>query len=281
MALTHSSRLSFTRTIWHRLTTKSLLEGRHHEDMFLYVLLCSFVLSGKMWFSGWDWGGYHCVSYCTSLNERWRHGRKEPKPLPAIPRSHGHPMSSVQKTRPFLATKVSEAHCCATSAASSGKASKPKRTCSMARYGTVKLRNLRCLGRPLFSVPRCTILYHVVMHVVTFRRFETCQKTCWNMLKLWDLITTRSITEAAFLVTQLLPHQDRGKSVLHQHNVAIRLSEMRAEALKPWHHQNDAKSCHCATQPSNLMVWIQADLQGSRWQHGYPHAHITSYYRVP
>ena len=151
----------------------------------------------------------------------------------------------------------------------------------MARYGTVKLRNLRCLGRPLFSVPRCTILYHVVMHVVTFRRFETCQKTCWNMLKLWDLITTRSITEAAFLVTQLLPHQDRGKSVLHQHNVAIRQSEMRAEALKPWHHQNDAKSCHCATQPSNLMVWIQADLQGSRWQHGYPHAHITSYYRVP
>ena len=53
------------------------------------------------------------------------------------------------------------------------------------------------------------------------------------MLKLWDLITTRSITEAAFLVTQLLPHQDRGKSVLHQHNVAIRQSEMRAEALKP------------------------------------------------
>lgn len=139
--------------------------------MFFYVLLCSFVLSGKMWFSGWDWGGYHCVSYCTSLNERWRHGRKEPKPLPAIPRSHGHPMSSVQKTRPFLATKVSEAHCCATSAASSGKASKPKRTCSMARYGTVWHGQTEKPSMPWKTAVLCTALYH----------FVPCCNACCNL----------------------------------------------------------------------------------------------------
>lgn len=143
--------------------------------MFFYVLLCSFVLSGKMWFSGWDWGGYHCVSYFTFLNERWRHG-KEPK-LPAIPRSHvlcaedqavfGHQGLGGPLLR-HIGSIVREGF--------QAKAHLQHGTVwhGMARYGTVKLRNLRCLGRPLFSVPRCTILYHVVMHVVTFQRFETC-----------------------------------------------------------------------------------------------------------
>ena len=173
MALTHSSRLSFTRTIWHRLTTKSLLEGRHHEDMFLYVLLCSFMFFRFVWkdvvfrLGLGRLPGYHCVSYCTSLNERWRHGRKEPKPLPAIPRSHGHPMSSVQKTRPFLATKVSEAHCCATSAASSGKASKPKRTC----YGTVWHGQTEKPSMPWKTAVLCTALYH----------FVPCCNACCNL----------------------------------------------------------------------------------------------------
>ena len=144
--------------------------------MFFYVLLCSFVLSGKMWFSGWDWGGYQATIVFLIALPSMNVGGMGARNPSHCQRSHdpmGIPCPLCRRPGRFWPPRSRKP------IAAPHRQHPPGRLPSqsapaMARYGTVKLRNLRCLGRPLFSVPRCTILYHVVMHVVTFQRFETC-----------------------------------------------------------------------------------------------------------